>query len=171
MTTGYLSVEWTTYTCYTYISLNNTWVLTGQTTSYSWNYYADAWGVRHPLNASSTVNWGSCNGTNYPPSQNANVTATDGSGYTLTTAALGMTGSTAKIITREGTVTNPPRNSNGGSASYTDYFGYDWQGAFMALVFRTRLGAASAESHDLVKSADKNSELTPAGVPPRGRSV
>ncbi len=38
-------------------------------------------------------------------------------------------------------------------ADYTDYFGYDWQGAFMKLVFLIRLGAASAKSQELVKSA------------------
>jgi|SRR5579883_470385 len=122
--TGYLSMSTNgTYNCYTYISLNKRWVLTGGTTTWWWNYYVDNWGVQHPLNTSSTANWGSCNGVSYPPSQDANATATDGSGYNLSThgfASPSVANTSAWITTREGTVTYPPWNTNGGSATFTD---------------------------------------------------
>jgi len=44
--TGWLSMSTNgTYSCYTYIPLNNRWVLTGGTTTWWWNYYVDSWGI------------------------------------------------------------------------------------------------------------------------------
>lgn len=116
VTTGVLNVSIYSYTCYTYIYLNHTYVMTGQTNQYTWNSYTDAFGVLHPLNAFSQFNWGSCQGINYPPSQNASATAQDGSGYVFTT----INYSTPHLTSRDGTVINAPENANGGTGSFTD---------------------------------------------------
>jgi hypothetical protein len=53
-------------------------------------------------------------------------------------------------------------------ATYTDYFGYTWQSAVIALVFRTKVGVASAQSAELVKSA--NAAASPL-IDPQRRSA
>ena len=117
VSTGVLNVSIYSYTCYTYISLNHTWVETGQTNQYTWNGYTDAFGALHPLNTFSQFNWGSCNGINYPASSNSGtVTANDGSGYTFWTTNY----STPNLTSRDGTVINAPENVNGGAGSFTD---------------------------------------------------
>jgi hypothetical protein len=119
-TTGWLLMQSNTITCQSYISLNHTWVVTGQNTTNSWIAYIDPFGSQHPLNATSTVNWGTCNGAQNPPSQNATVTSPDGSGYTLNTHPIDQVRSYATVTTRDGTVSYPPWNTNGGTANYTD---------------------------------------------------
>jgi hypothetical protein len=40
-------------------------------------------------------------------------------------------------------------------SDYTDYFGFTWKEAFMALVFRIKLGAADAKSAELKKAIEE----------------
>src|SRR5437763_341706 len=115
--TGKIISEHYPYDCYTYISLNNRWVLTGHRDTYNWDDYVDPWGVVHAFGAGSSSQsaWGSCNGVGYTQ-WNANTTATDGSGYTLTTTSYGN----PTVTKREGTAINAPQNVNTGVGGYTD---------------------------------------------------
>ena len=117
--TGKLSVTITGGDCWTYISYNHTWVLTGNQTYYSWNSYFDPWGTPHPLSVTSSRTWGNCNGVPVQPSQDVTVTASDGSGYTLKTASANPLASYAMITAKEGTVSYPPWNGDSGASGYT----------------------------------------------------
>src|SRR3989454_4235127 len=85
--TGELTALYTSNDCWTYIDLTGQWVLTGGQFTYQDWAYIDPWGIRHPFNAMSKGGWGNCNGVPIVPGQvqDINVTAPDGSGYTLQT--------------------------------------------------------------------------------------
>jgi len=118
VSTGQLSAEFHGNVCMTYIPLNHTWVQTGYSfTYYNW-VYIDPFGARHPFNASSVGGWGNCGGVAVTVTD-INVTAVDGSGYTLKTQNQTQNDK-AWITFTNGTVTYPPINTDSGAATYTD---------------------------------------------------
>src|SRR6266851_5280317 len=84
-------------------------------TASNWVYH-DSFGVPHLFLGTTQSQRGSLNCNRFDTSLTA--TAPDGSGYTLN--ATGAFSLTANITSSGGTITNPPINTTGGSASFTD---------------------------------------------------
>ena len=105
--TGYLAFSSTTSLCYTNkipsgIRITDT------------NYvYHDSWGVPHPFAGAAYELSGSCGSS----AHNFTATATDGSGYKLST---NIANSSGALWTSTGRALNPPINTGAGAASSTD---------------------------------------------------
>jgi RHS repeat-associated protein len=122
---------------------NEIWISQGNIYNYSNWAFVDRFGVSHPFSGSATQytgTSGTCAGTN----TSINALTSDGSGYTLQVTA----GSTATVIARNGTTSNPPINSGIGSATKTDRNGnqisVSTAGVFTDTLGVTALTAAGA---------------------------
>lgn len=106
--------------CYTTI-LGHT-KQTGSFITYTGWEYTDPRGEQHFYNSSTRAGWGVCNGQTVQP-VNANETASDGSGLTLTTYQAIISDvayDIAQITSTNGDVSTPPINSPTSAGGFTD---------------------------------------------------
>jgi RHS repeat-associated protein len=106
--TGYISFNATVTFCYTNRNPTGTHIVLT-----NWAYHGP-WGDTHTFVGTATENGGSCGTINY----NFSATATDGSGYALTTNL--PASPPANVYTSAGKLILPPANATSGAGSGTD---------------------------------------------------
>jgi hypothetical protein len=126
------------------------------TTSYTWSgwTYIDAFGTRHPFPGTSGHTDG-CTVSSY----GFTATASDGSGYTLTT-----NGASATLYARDGSLINAPVNSLGASGGATDRNGNQISYNSTTSVFTDTLGTAALTRAGAAPNPVTYSYLAPSGA-------
>ncbi len=132
--------------------------------------YTDPWGHRYPFNSTTKAGYGVCNGQNVQV-VNANETANDGSGYTLTTSqAIGNGGvyyDIAYITSKNGNVSTPPINYASSVGYFADRNGNlitaDNSGHFTDTLGTTALTVSGSGTPS---SATKLTYTAPSGASP-----